>query len=101
MKDEFGLCGFEHCERTAGAAEMEQAAAAGGDMLVVAGSGAEEVAELVVASTEALGRGEALEAAHTSDAAFDAAVVLLETIVLVATGAMATRRPSVVRIARG
>ncbi len=61
---------------------MEQAAAVGWDTLVVAGAGAEEVAELVVAPTEALGGGEALEAAHTSDAAFDAPVVLLETIVM-------------------
>ncbi len=45
---------FEHCERTAGAAEVEQAAAVGGDVLVVAGAGAEEIAELVVAAAEAL-----------------------------------------------
>ena len=61
---------------------MEQAAAVGGDMLVVTGAGAEEVAELVVAPAEALGRGEALEAAHASDAAFDAAMVLFQAIVM-------------------
>jgi hypothetical protein len=33
---------------------VKQATAAGGDVLVVAGAGAEEVAELVVASTEPL-----------------------------------------------
>ena len=54
---------------------MEQAAAVGRDMLVVAGAGTEKVAELIIAATEAFGRGEALEAAHASDAAFDAAVV--------------------------
>jgi hypothetical protein len=61
---------------------VEQAAAVGGDMLVVAGAGAEKVAELVIAPAVALGGGEALEAAHTSDPSFDAAVVLLETIVM-------------------
>ena len=61
---------------------MRWATAAGRDMLVVAGAEAEEVAEFVMASTEALGRHEALEAAHASDAAFDAAVVLLQSIVM-------------------
>ena len=56
--------------------------AIGGNMLVVAGAGAEEVAKLVIASAEALRRGEALEAAHTSDAAFDAAVILFQAIVM-------------------
>jgi hypothetical protein len=44
----------------------------------VASAAAEEVAELVVASTEALRRREALEAAHASRAPFHAAVVLLD-----------------------
>ena len=61
---------------------VEQATAVGGDMLVVAGAGAEEVAELVVAPTEALGGGEAPEAAHASDAAFDAAMVLFQAVVM-------------------
>ena len=39
---------------------MKQAMAVGGDVLIVAGAGAEQVAEFVVAPTEALGRGEAL-----------------------------------------
>src|SRR3712207_2597034 len=49
---------------------------------------AEEVAELIVASTEALGRGEALEPAHTSRAPFHAAVVLLKPVVFVDAGPM-------------
>ena len=56
--------------------EVKQATAVGGDMLVMTGARAEEVAEFVVAPTEALGGSEALEAAHTSRAAFYAAVVL-------------------------
>ena len=61
---------------------MKQAMAVGRDVLIVAGAGAEEVAEFVVAPTEALGRGEALEAAHASDAAFDAAMILFQAIVM-------------------
>ena len=71
---------------------MKQATVVGWDMLVMAGARAKEVAEFVVAPTEALGGGEALEAAHTSDAAFDAAVVLFQAIVFIATGAMCTAR---------
>ena len=88
LQDEFRLRCFEDCERSSGMAEVKQATAAGGDMLVVADAGAEEVAELVVASTEALRRREALEAAHASDPPLDAAVVLLQTVVLVGAGAM-------------
>jgi hypothetical protein len=41
----------------------------GRDMLAVARAQSERVAKLVMTPAEALGRGEALEAAHTSDAA--------------------------------
>ena len=79
MKAKFCLRRLENGERTGGATEVNEATAAGGNMLVVAGAEAEEVAEFVVASTEALRRGEALEAAHASDAAFHAPVVLLDS----------------------
>jgi hypothetical protein len=59
----------EDRERSGGSAEVKQEAAVAGDMLGVAGAGAEEVAELAVAAAGAFRRGEALEAAHTSDAA--------------------------------
>jgi hypothetical protein len=72
VEAEFGLRRFEDGERDGGTTEVEQATTVGGDGLVVAGSGAEEVAELVVASAEALRRAEVLEAPHTSDAAFGA-----------------------------
>ncbi|MDP8967357.1 MAG: hypothetical protein M3N04_02030 [Actinomycetota bacterium] len=52
MRDELSLCGLEDCERGGGTAEVKPAAAVGGDMLVVAGVEAEEVAEFIVASTE-------------------------------------------------
>jgi hypothetical protein len=86
VRGEFGLRGLKHCEGAAGTTEVKQATAAGRDVLIVVGSGAEEVAEFVVASTEALRRGEALEPAHTSDAAFDAAVVMLDGTLLHGSG---------------
>src|SRR3954469_1834631 len=66
VKAEFSLRRFENSEHTAGTTQVKQATAAGGDVLVVAGAGAEEVAELVVASTEARRGCEALEPTHTS-----------------------------------
>src|SRR3954452_17838867 len=83
VKAEFSLRRLENSEHTAGTTEVKQAAAAGGDVLVVAGARVEEVAELVVASTEALRGCEALEPAHTPRAPFHAPVVLLQSVVLV------------------
>ena len=51
---DFCLHRLENGERTGRATEVKQATAAAGNMLVMAGTGAEEVAEFVVASTEAL-----------------------------------------------
>ena len=82
VKAEFSLRCFENSEHTVGTTQVKQATAAGGDVLVVAGAGAEEVAELVVASKEALRGCEALEPAHTSRAPFHAPVVLLKPIVM-------------------
>ena len=79
MRGVFGLRSLQDRKPNRGATEVKQATAAGGDGLVVAGAEAEEVAELVVASTEPLGGGEALEAAHTSCTPFHAPVVLLDS----------------------
>ena len=62
-----GLPCREHGEGGFRATEIKHATLVGGNMLVVTDA-REVVAEFVVAATEALGRGEALEAAHTSDA---------------------------------
>ena len=82
VKAKFSLRRFENSERAGGTTEVKQATAAGGDILVVAGAGAEKVAELIVASTEALRRCEALEASHTSYAPFDAPVILLKPVIM-------------------
>ena len=54
-------------------------------------SGAEEISEFAVLPAEAVGGVVALEAAHTSDPALDAAMVLLEAIVQVGAGAVPDR----------
>ena len=88
MKAEFSLRRFENGEHTAGTPEVKQPTAAGRDVLVVASAGAKKVAELVIASTEALRGREALEPAHTSRASFYAAVVLLEPVIFVGAGSV-------------
>ncbi len=54
MKAEFSLRRFDNGEHTGGTAKVEQATAAGRDVLVVASAGSKEVAELVIASAEPL-----------------------------------------------
>ena len=69
------------------------------NVLVVAGSTAEEVAEFIVLSAaEPVCRVMLLEAAHTSDPSFDPAMVLFKSIVQIDAR---TLRPCVERIARG
>ena len=53
------------------------------NVLVVTGSAAEEVAELIILSAKSVCRLMRLEAAHTSDASFDPAMVLFKSIVQV------------------
>src|SRR3712207_9335356 len=86
MYGEFRLRRLEDGERSAGATEVKQATAVGGDGLVVAGAETEEIAKLVMTAAEALGGGEALEPAHTSGAPFDAPVILLKPVILVGAG---------------
>jgi hypothetical protein len=75
MQDESCLCGIQNCERSCSTTEMQQTSAVGRDRLIVAGAGAEEVAEFIVATTEALRRNEALEAPHASCSAFHALMI--------------------------
>jgi hypothetical protein len=79
---------------------MKQATTAGGGRLVVAAAKTEEVAEFVLAATEALGRDDALEPAHPSGASFDATGILLKSVILVRAGPVHDP-PGVERIARG
>ena len=68
-------------QRDAGAFDSAGSAESGGDDLVVTASRAEEVAEFAVLFAEAVGGVMAREAAHTSDPALDAAMVLLKAVV--------------------
>jgi hypothetical protein len=69
-----------------GTATVKQTMVKGGDLLIVASADATEVSKLVVAAAELGRQTKILEAAHPSDAAFDAAVILPETVVLVGAG---------------
>jgi hypothetical protein len=80
---------LQNAEHSCAPTEEEQSAAAGGNVLVVTGAGAEKVTEFVVTSTEPGGRLGTPEAAHRSVAAFDAPVVLFQSVIEVAAGSMA------------
>ena len=67
---------------------MKQTAAVGWDVLVVTRAESEEGAELIVSSTEPPRGADFLEAAHTSDPAFHAPMILLQPIVLVSAGSV-------------
>src|SRR3954465_7999906 len=79
-------CGLQNGQHGRGPPEVEQSAAVGGNVLMVAGARAEKVAEFIVSATEPGRRSWALEAPHGSVAAFDAAVILLQPVVQVGAG---------------
>src|SRR5215208_6990237 len=81
-----GSCGLQDGQHGHTPPEVEQSASVGGNMLMVAGAEAEEVAQFVVGPAEPGGRSGAFEAPHGPVAAFDAPVVLLQPVVQVATG---------------
>src|SRR5215207_4847438 len=81
-----GSCGLQDGQHGHTPPEVEESAAIGGNMLMVAGARAEEVAEFVVGLAEPGGGSWTFEAPHGSIAAFDAPVVLLQPVIQVATG---------------
>src|SRR3954453_20830697 len=81
-----GSCGLQDGQHGRGPPEMEQSLAVGGNMLMGAGAETEEVAQFIVSPAEPGGRSGALEAPHGPVEAFDAAVILLEPVVQLATG---------------
>jgi hypothetical protein len=88
MKDEIFSGGLQHSQDRCGAAKEVKPAVVGGDLLIGAGAGTEEVAQLVVGTTEFSGRLWALEPAHRAVAAFDAAMILLQAVIEVLAVAM-------------
>ena len=63
--------GLHDVDRDARVTEEMTAPAGGWDVLIVAGSAAEEVAEFIVFAAEAVGRIRLSGAAHSSDSSFD------------------------------
>src|SRR3954454_18029902 len=86
MDDDVLSRGLQHAQHGHGAAEELESAAIGGNVLMVAGARAEKVAQFIVSATEPGGQSRALEAPHGPISAFDAAVILLQPVVQVATG---------------
>ena len=86
---ERGACGqscvLHDVERKSGAFGEAEAAEGSGDDLVVTATRAEKIAEFTMLAAEAAGGVMILEAAHTSDPALDAAMVLFKAIVQVGT----------------
>jgi hypothetical protein len=62
------------------AAEELESAAVGGNMLMLAGAGAEKVAKLIMTPTEPGGRSGAFEAPHRSVSAFDSPMIEVDPI---------------------
>ena len=73
---------------------MEKATASAGcwNVLVMAGSAAEEIAEFIVLSAEPVCCIMLLEAAHTSDPSLDSAMVLFKSIIIGHTSERRHRR---------
>ena len=79
------LCELHDVDRDASVTEEATAPAGCWNVLIVAGSAAEEVAKFVVLAAEPVGRVMLLEAAHTSDPSLDPAMVLFESIIQIDT----------------
>jgi hypothetical protein len=94
--------GLQQAHYGCSATEEVEPAVVGGNMLMRAGAGTEEVTQFIVASTKPVGRSWAFESTHGLVSTFDAAVILLQSIVEVAAGAVlhafTQRRPDRTRI---
>ena len=96
--------GLQQAHYGRSAAEELEPAGVGGSMLMRPGARTEEVTQFIIASTEPARRSWTLEPTHRLISTFDAAVILLQSIVEVAAGAVlhafAQRRPDRTRIGR-
>src|ERR1700761_9431927 len=94
--------GFQHPQNRCGAAKKVEPAVVGWDLLIGLGAGTEKVTQLVVGATDFPSRSWALEPAHRTVAAFDAAMILLQSIIEILAVAMphpcAQGRPDRTRI---
>ena len=78
-------------KRRGGSAKLTKTVTIGGDMLAVEGTDTEEVAKLIMATTELAGRHKASKAAHTSYPSLDPAMVLFQAIIQVGIGSVCNR----------
>jgi hypothetical protein len=89
--------GFQQAQNRCCVTKEVESAVVGGDLLMGAGAGTEEVTQLVVGPAEAASRSRALESTHRTAAAFDTAMILLQPVVKIAAVAvphtLAQRRP--------
>src|ERR1700722_6478351 len=81
--------GFQDTQNRCGAAKEVEPAVVGGDLLIGSGAGTEKATQLVVGATEFASRSWALEPAHRTVAAFDAAMILLQSVIEILAVAMA------------
>src|SRR6516165_2626471 len=77
--------GLQDAERYHGSAHVLPTPRCRGNMLAHAGPAAQEVSELVVAAAIPPRRSSALQSKHRSTSALDAAVILLKSVVQIAT----------------
>jgi hypothetical protein len=77
--------GLQDAERYRGSAHVLPTPCCRGNMLAHVGSAAQEVSELVVAAAISPRRSSALLSEHRSTSALDAAVILLKSVVQIAT----------------
>jgi hypothetical protein len=80
--------GLQDAERYHGSAHVLPTPRCRGNTLAHAGPAAQEVSELVVATAIPPRRSSALQSKHRSTSALDAAVILLKSVVQIATCAM-------------
>src|ERR1700728_2064087 len=86
------LGGFQDTQNRCGAAKEVERAVVGVGLLIGSGAGTEKATQLVVGATEFAGRSWALEPAHRTVAAFDAAMILLQPVVEILAVAMPPTR---------
>src|ERR1700729_1358622 len=72
---------FQHIQNRCSAAKEVEPAVVGGDLLIGSAAGTEKVTQLVVGATEIASRSWTLKPAHRTVAAFDAAMILLQSVI--------------------
>jgi hypothetical protein len=80
--------GVQHTQNRGGAAKEVEPSVFGGDLLIGSGAGTDEVTQFVVGATEVSSRSGALEPTHRTVSAFDAAMILLQSVVEILAVAM-------------